>query len=100
MDIDREAILQAFQVESEEHLSAMEEALVALETHPEDEGLLQTIFRMAHTIKGTASCLGLQAVTEVAHVLEHALEGLRKHTLSVTSELVTLLLRAVYVLGQ
>jgi hypothetical protein len=54
MDIDREAILRTFLAESEEHLGAMEEALVALEAQPEDEGLLQLIFRVVHTLKGSS----------------------------------------------
>jgi two-component system, chemotaxis family, sensor kinase CheA len=100
LEIDREAIFQTFLIESEEHFAIMEEALLALESHPEDEELLQTIFRMAHTIKGSAACLGFQTLTEFAHVLEDLLEKLRDHTIVVTDNLITILLQAVDVLKQ
>lgn len=100
LEIDREAILQTFLIESEEHFSMMEEALVALEARPEDDELLQTIFRLAHTIKGSASCLGLQTLTGFAHGLEDLLEKLRDRTIGVTDNLITLLLQAVDALKQ
>ncbi|HLG17971.1 MAG TPA: chemotaxis protein CheA [Blastocatellia bacterium] len=100
MEIDREAILQTFFIESDEHLCAMEEALIALENRPEDEELLQTVFRVAHTLKGSASCLGLQSITRFTHVLEDLLERLRNRAIPVTSKLVTLLLQTVDALRQ
>lgn len=95
MNIDHEAILHTFLDESEEHLCQMEEALVALETRPEDEETLQTIFRVVHTLKGNASSLGFPRVATFAHALEDTLQRLRNRTLSITGGLITLLLRAV-----
>jgi two-component system chemotaxis sensor kinase CheA len=73
----------------------MEEALVALESGPENEEMLGTLFRAAHTIKGNAWSLGLSVVTELAHMVEDLLEQALDRKLSVTSELITLLLRGV-----
>jgi two-component system, chemotaxis family, sensor kinase CheA len=95
MEIDFKALNQIFLVESEEQLLELEESLIALETRPSDEELLQSIFRVAHTIKGAASCCGLQVVTVFAHALEDALENLRDRLLPATGELITLLLQAV-----
>jgi two-component system chemotaxis sensor kinase CheA len=100
VDIDLQLVLQTFLAESEEGLSAMEQALVALESGPEDDEALGTIFRAAHTLKGNASSFGFQAVTEFAHVLEDVLDRLRNRTLPVTRSLVTLLLRSVDALRQ
>jgi len=100
MEIDREAILQMYLAESEEHLGYMEEALVALETHPENEEILETIFRGAHTIKGNASSLGFSQVAEFAHAVEELLQRFRNRTLPVTRERITLLLRSVDALRQ
>jgi two-component system chemotaxis sensor kinase CheA len=97
-EFDREAIVQTFLVESEEQMGQMEEALVALEALPEDDDALQTIFRVAHTLKGNASCLGLAAVADFAHALEDLLDRLRSRTLVASPQVVTLLLRAVDVL--
>jgi two-component system chemotaxis sensor kinase CheA len=99
-DNDREAILQVFLLESEEHLVRMEGALIALETQPDDEDLLQTIFRLAHTMKGNASTLEFQSVERFAHVLEDLLHRLRSRALPVTEGLITLLLQASDVLRE
>jgi two-component system chemotaxis sensor kinase CheA len=73
----------------------MEEALVALETEPENDETLQTIFRVAHTLKGNASSLGYPRVAGFAHGVEDTLQHLRDRTIPVTGSVITLLLRAV-----
>ncbi len=64
MDIDFDAVRRVFLVESEEHLAQMEQALVLLETRPDDAEAVDTIFRGAHSIKGNASSLGFEALAE------------------------------------
>jgi two-component system, chemotaxis family, sensor kinase CheA len=100
MELDFKALQQSFLIESEEHLCELEEGLIALETRPNDEDILQKIFRNAHTVKGAASCISLSTVTEFAHVLEDTLERLRDFVIPVSSDLITLLLHAVDALRQ
>jgi len=100
MDIDLQPVLQMFLAESEEGLAAAEQALVALESRPQDQECLGTVFRATHTLKGNASSLGFQALAEFAHVLEDVLDRLRKRDLAVTAPLITLLLRSVDALRQ
>jgi two-component system chemotaxis sensor kinase CheA len=100
MDIDRDMLLQVFATQSEENLSTMEEALIALEDDPADGQHLHAIFRICHTLKGDSATLGLPQLTEFAHELEDLLERLRAGTTSVTRELITLLLQAVDVLRE
>src|SRR3990170_3948634 len=96
MDLDdRKALLQTFLAEAEERLIEMEESIVELESRPDDEELVQKLFRGAHTIKGNASCFGFSRVSEFAHAVEDLLQRLRSRTLAVNSGLVTLLLRGV-----
>ena len=57
MELDRERLLATFAEESGELLTEMEEALVSLEEHP-DEERLRSIFRGAHTVKGAARGIG------------------------------------------
>ncbi|HET7450336.1 MAG TPA: Hpt domain-containing protein, partial [Gaiellaceae bacterium] len=95
MEIDLEAIRQAFLVESEEALSAMEEALVALESRPDDREPLHEIFRTVHTIKGSAAMVGFDNVSEFAHLLEDSLELVRSGAVHVTPTHVTTLLQTV-----
>jgi two-component system chemotaxis sensor kinase CheA len=100
MDLDLQPVLQMFLAESEEGLSGAEQALVALESRPDDEECLGTVFRATHTLKGNASSLGFQALTEFAHVLEDILDRLRRRELVATTPLITLLLRSIDALRQ
>ena len=100
MELDRDMLLQAFAEQSTEGLAAMEESLLALEARPGDAELLNTIFRTCHTLKGDAAILELPLLTEFAHVLEDLLDGLRANTLLASTEVVTLLLRAVDVVRE
>ena len=73
MDLDRDVLLQTFLEETQENLVSMEQALVALEAHPDDDEALRAVFRGAHTIKGNAATLGFRAVAELAHAFEDVL---------------------------
>ncbi len=95
MEFDAEALLLTFIAETEENLRVMEEGLLSLETRPDDPETIQTIFRMAHTLKGNSASLGFTGVAEFAHALEDQLERLRQHTRSITGDFVTLLLESV-----
>jgi two-component system chemotaxis sensor kinase CheA len=98
MDFDRDQIIAAFIVETEEGLQRMEEILIAAEIAPMDPGLLDDIFRVAHTIKGNASLLEFTDLAEFAHVVEDLLEALRNRQIAVSQSLTSLLLNAVDVL--
>lgn len=100
MEIDLDKILQTYAAESEEHLSKMEEALVGLEADPEDDKLLEAIFRGAHTIKGNSASLGFPKLAGIAHAFEDILQRLRSRAVPVNRSRVTLLLRAVDALRQ
>lgn len=95
MDIDRSALLENFVVESEEHLDAIEESLIGLEANPDDETLLEAIFRAAHTFKGNAFVVGLNALGEFAHAFETILDQLRTRQISLDGRLASVALAAV-----
>ncbi len=94
-DFDREAILATFLAETEECLASAEQALVALESRPDDAASLGEIFRVVHTLKGNSASLGLDGPARLAHVLEDLLDELRSGELRATPEIVTLLLQSV-----
>lgn len=100
MEFDLAAILQTFIAECEEHFAKMEEALVGLEANPDDDKLLEAIFRGAHTLKGNAASLGYPKVAGFAHGFEELLQRFRNHALAVTPERVTLLLRSLDAMRQ
>jgi two-component system, chemotaxis family, sensor kinase CheA len=96
--IDREALVEAFVTEAAEILGSMEQLLLALEAKPDDEETLHSLFRAAHTIKGSSSLVAFDAVRDLAHHLEGLLERLRAKALRADAPLVTTLLRGVDVL--
>lgn len=87
--------LQLFLAETNDHLQALDQNIVKLETHPDDHALLQNIFRSAHTIKGGAGLIGHQRMAVLSHHMENVLECLRSRTLSVTPAIIDALLAAL-----
>ncbi len=70
-------LVEAFIVESSDLLVNAEEALLALESDPEDMDAVSTVFRAFHTIKGTSSFLELDLVSDLAHRAETLLSRVR-----------------------
>ena len=59
---EQEEIVREFLVESVENLTQLDQDLIELEKQPEDAGLLSSIFRTIHTIKGTCGFLGFSTL--------------------------------------
>lgn len=75
-------ITPEFLIESNENLASLDQQIVQLEQNPSDAGLLASIFRTMHTIKGTSGMLGFSAVEGVAHLAESLLSQVRGGTRS------------------
>ncbi|MGI4850894.1 MAG: chemotaxis protein CheW [Janthinobacterium lividum] len=88
-------LLGEFLIESMENISALDDDIITLETHPDNPTLLGKIFRTMHTIKGTCGFLSLPKLEALAHAGENILCKLRENKLSVTPEVVTLILICV-----
>lgn len=95
MEIQRDVILKNFLLESEEGLSLMEQSILELENHPGGSETIQSIFRVVHTMKGNASLLEIEGLLAFTHTAEDLLDDLRNGKLSVTPEIITLLLDLV-----
>ena len=87
-----DSALQTFVEECGELLQQMEDALLRLETEPENQDIIDAMFRAAHTIKGSAGLFGLNEIVAFTHVVENVLDQVRGHTLPVTGELIAVLL--------
>jgi two-component system chemotaxis sensor kinase CheA len=90
MSIDIDQVTYTFIAESRELLEQMETALLAVTRDGLDA--VNAIFRAAHTIKGSAGMFGLDPVVEFTHVAESVLDKVRDGDVTVTDELVALLL--------
>ncbi len=94
------ALIEDFLVESEELLQRMDQDMVALEAAPEDAELLNRIFRALHTVKGTSSFLGFEAVVRLSHRAEDVLNALRKGEARLSHPTIDALLAARDLLGK
>lgn len=90
-----EEILQDFLVEAGEILDQLSEQLVELEQRPDDNDLLNAIFRGFHTVKGGAGFLQLNEMVTCCHVTENLFDILRNGKRPVTSELMDVVLQAL-----
>ncbi len=90
-------VLEAFAEESVERLQALEQGLLALEQArlAPPAGLLDELFRNAHSVKAGAGLLGLRGLERAAHSLENVLDHLRGGRLEATDDVVTALLHGV-----
>lgn len=88
----QEQLVNDLLIESFEGLDSFDRDLLVLETGTTSPEILNRIFRVIHTIKGTAGCLGYQKIEKVAHVGENLLSLLRENQLAVSGEIVSSLL--------
>jgi two-component system chemotaxis sensor kinase CheA len=94
-DVSLGELLETFMAEAAEDIAALEEGLLALETSPNDAEMQQELLRRAHTLKGNASCVGLQAIIDFAHVYEELLERVHDGSVSVHGRIISLLLGGI-----
>lgn len=92
-----EEVLQFFVPEAEEHLQAVTECLLALETNPNPEDV-NRLFRSMHTIKGSAAQVGLHRISAIAHRVEDLVGQVRDGMLAPSAELTDLCLQSADVL--
>jgi two-component system chemotaxis sensor kinase CheA len=92
------AILEVFREEAAERLERMVHTLVALESH-RPPGAIDSLFRDAHSIKGSAGMVGLGEAQSIAHAIEDILAGARRRD-DFDPALVDPLLRATDTLRQ
>jgi len=94
-----EEILQDFLVEAMELVEQLNEMLVDLEKTPEDNELLNAVFRAFHTIKGGAGFLGVKPLIEVCHRAENVFDKIRNGDLAYDNDVADVILRAFDVIS-
>jgi len=88
-------ILQDFLIEAFEMIEQLDQDLVELEQRPEDLDLLNRIFRVAHTIKGSSSFLNFDVLTKLTHHMEDVLNKARHGELKITPEIMDVVLASI-----
>jgi two-component system chemotaxis sensor kinase CheA len=92
---EMQEVIKEFLVESFENLDKLDQDLVALESTPDSKDILNRIFRIIHTIKGTSGFFGFSKLESIAHLGENLLDGLRSGKIASTTEITTALLNTV-----
>jgi two-component system, chemotaxis family, sensor kinase CheA len=87
-------LLREFLTETSESLDTVDNQLVRFEQDPNNAKILDNIFRLVHTIKGTCGFLGLPRLEALAHAAE-TLMGKFRDGMPVTGEAVTLILSSI-----
>jgi two-component system chemotaxis sensor kinase CheA len=81
-----------FAMESEDTLQQMEDALLHLEKSADDREAVNVVFRVAHTLKGSAAIVGLDAISAFTHLMENILDRVRSGDLLVNADLIQVML--------
>ncbi|WP_150275722.1 chemotaxis protein CheA [Paenibacillus tepidiphilus] len=80
--------------ELNDQLERMDQSLLALEREGSAE-IIQTLFRAAHTIKGSAATMGFREMSDLTHEVEYVLERMRDKKLEISGQLIDMLFRAL-----
>ncbi|MDO9607640.1 MAG: chemotaxis protein CheA [Brevundimonas sp.] len=86
--------IAVFQVEARENLELIEQGLLDLLDRPEDRDLVDAVFRGLHTLKGSGSMFGFDALAGFTHHCETAFDRVRKGEVAATTDLVSAVLAA------
>ena len=93
--MDTNQYLEMFIEESREHLQACNEHLLELEQNPQDLGIVNEIFRSAHTLKGMSATMGYEDIADLTHKMENVLDAIRNAKIRVTTEILDVVFQAV-----
>ncbi len=69
--------LKVFLEETEEQIELLDNDIVRMEKEPDNDELIQEIFRAAHTVKGSSAMVGYTRMSELTHAMESLLDKLR-----------------------
>lgn len=89
------SMIELFRVEADQQGKLLNEGLLDLEQDPRSPERLEPLMRAAHSIKGAARLVGLQAVVNLAHVMEDVFVAAQKGSLVLGADQIDVLLRGV-----
>ncbi|MDD5349954.1 MAG: hybrid sensor histidine kinase/response regulator [Chthoniobacteraceae bacterium] len=99
-DFSQFSLLDLFHQEAENQAAALTRGLLALERAPADSARLEELMRAAHSLKGAARIVGLDAAVQVAHAMEDCFVAAQKGRIVLSAEAVDVLLKSVDLFGR
>lgn len=94
-----QTILKSFVAETKEALETASSRILDLEQDPENQMMLQEIFRIFHNVKGNAKAVGFMELSDFAHKVENLLGRVRDGKLSLNQDIIDVLLEANDAIG-
>lgn len=89
------ALIDLFRAESDTHIPVLSQGLLALEKGAADDAAIASMMRAAHSIKGAARIVGIDAAVRVAHAMEDCFTAAKDNAAILASDSVDVLLQAV-----
>lgn len=84
-------MVSAFLDEVEEQIQLLEQGILELEKKDEVSKVIQDIFRVAHTLKGSSSAMGYEKMKSLTHEMENVLDKIRNNFMEVTKPIINVL---------
>ncbi|MBP1154951.1 MULTISPECIES: chemotaxis protein CheA [unclassified Paenibacillus] len=91
---------EVFLEELGEQLQLMDDEILKLEQEGDSLRVIQSLFRAAHTLKGSSAAMGFEEMKQLTHEMEHLLDQVRSNKLEVTGPLIDLLFQSLDYLKQ
>ncbi len=85
---------EVFRQEAQDLLEQIEQGLLDMSSRPGDRGLVDSVFRGLHTLKGSGAMFGFDALAGFTHHCETAFDRVRKGEVAATPALVSAVLAA------
>lgn len=101
-DITRQ-LIGTFKIELEEHLQAINKALLSLEKEQnsdERQNILEAVFRDAHSLKGASRAVGINNIEAIAHQLENIFAASKRRELELSADIFDLIYEGVDKIAQ
>lgn len=89
------SMMELFRLEVEAQATILTNGLLALETQPQSAQELEALMRAAHSVKGAARIVGLDAAVQLAHVMEDCFVAAQNKTITLLADQIDVLLRGV-----
>ena len=86
---------EIFIEEANDLINQLEEKLLQLESEPDDETLIDNVFRIMHTLKGNSNMFGFEHLGDITHHLENIYDEIRAGNLKINREILDITLQCI-----
>ena len=93
------SMLELFQLEVEAQATVLNDGLLSLESDPGSPKVLESLMRAAHSVKGAARIVALDAAVNLAHVMEDCFVAAQNQKITLEADGVDIMLHAVDLLS-